>query len=100
MSPTTSKEVAPVDYRALAELVLMGMLGLSVLVVALGFSIRAFLAPTLREIFERLERRRPDDPELMGQLERLDERMADVEHGLERLEAAQQFDRQLESPRE
>ena len=39
------------DYRALAELVMMSFFGLSAFCVALGFSIRVFLAPTLRELF-------------------------------------------------
>ena len=86
------------DYRALAELVLMGLLGLSVLIVALGFSVRAFLAPTLREIFDRLGRNRSGDPAIAARLERLEDRLSDIERGLERLDAAEQFDRQLQGP--
>lgn len=87
------------DYRALAELVMMGLLGLSVLTVAVGFSVRAFLAPTLREIVGRLGDNRRDAGPIAARLDRLDERMAYLEAGLERLEAAQSFDRQLEGPR-
>ena len=86
------------DYRALAELVLMGLLGLSVLTVALGFSVRAFLAPTLRELFDRLGRNRSIEPALMARLERLEDRLTDLEGDLERLEAAERFDRQLHGP--
>lgn len=86
------------DYRALAELVMMGLLGLSVLTVAVGFSVRAFLAPTLREIVERLGEGRRDAGPIAARLDRLDERMAYLEEGLERLEATQSFDRQLEGP--
>jgi len=38
------------DYRALAELVMMSLFGLSTLVFAAGLSIRLFLAPTLRNL--------------------------------------------------
>jgi hypothetical protein len=87
-----------VDYRALAELIMMGLLGLSVLTLAVGFSVRAFLAPTLREVFERLSESREQGPALGGRVDRFDERLARIEETLERLEAAQSFDRQLESP--
>ena len=86
------------DYRALAELVLMGLLGLSVLTVALGFSVRAFLAPTLREVFDRLGRSRASEPALTARLERLEDRLADLEGSLDRLEAVERFDRQLHRP--
>jgi hypothetical protein len=94
----TPNEVDIVDYRALAELVMMGLVGLSVLTLALGLSVRVFLAPTLREIFARLGRSRPDDGALAARLERMEDRIADMERGLERLEAAQRFDRELERP--
>ena len=48
------------DYRALAELVMMSLLGLSTLVFAVGLSVRLFLAPTLRELFGA----KKDGPEL------------------------------------
>lgn len=87
------------DYRALAELVLMGLLGLSAFVLAVGFSVRAFLAPTLREIFERLGTPNERDGMIGSRLDQMDERLAQLEQSLERLEAAERFDRQLERPR-
>jgi hypothetical protein len=88
-----------VDYRALAELVLMGLLGLSVLTVALGFSVRAFLAPTLRELFDRLGRNRAGEEALAARLARVEDRLSELEGGIERLEAAERFDRQLQGPK-
>ena len=41
------------DIRALAELVMMALMGLSVLTIAIGFSVRMFLAPTMRELIAR-----------------------------------------------
>jgi hypothetical protein len=89
-----------VDYRALAELVLMGLLGLSAFVLAVGFSVRAFLAPTLREVFERLGKPHEGDGMVGSRLDQMDERLTCIEQSLEKLETAQRFDRQLERPRE
>lgn len=88
------------DYRALAELVLMGLLGLSAFVLAVGFSVRAFLAPTLREVFERLGKPQQGGVMVGSRLDQMDERLSYIEQSLERLETAQKFDRQLERPRE
>ena len=41
------------DIRAIAELVMMALVGLSVLTIAVGFSVRMFLAPTMRELIGR-----------------------------------------------
>ena len=37
------------DYRALAEFITTSLLAFSVLVIAMGFTIRVFVAPVLRE---------------------------------------------------
>ncbi len=41
------------DIRALAESEMMALMGLSVLTIAVGFSVRMFLAPTMRELIGR-----------------------------------------------
>ena len=38
------------DIRAIAELVMMALVGLSVLTIAVGFSVRMFLLPAMREL--------------------------------------------------
>ena len=81
------------DYRALAELVMMSLLGLSTLVFAVGLSVRLFLAPTLRELFGA----KKDGPELFErQLAELDDRLDSIEGSLDRLLAAKDFDRELD----
>lgn len=84
------------DYRALAELIMFSLLGLSVLAVAIGFSIRAFLAPTLRELFAKPT----GDPRLLAaRVARLEERLDDMDATLSRIEEKSDFDRQLEGPK-
>ena len=84
------------DYRALAELVIFALLGLSILSVAIGFSIRAFLAPTLRELFARP----PQDAKLLvARLAHLEERLDSIEGTLGRIEEKSDFDRELEGPK-
>ena len=81
------------DYRALAELVMMSLIGLSVFVTAVGLSIRLFIAPTLRELFGN--RSKGPDP-VERQLADVDDRLDSIEHALERLLAGVDFDRELE----
>ena len=38
------------DIRAIPELVMMALVGLSVLTIAVGFSVRMFLLPAMREL--------------------------------------------------
>ena len=86
------------DYRALAELAMFSLLGLSVFVVAVGYTVRAFLAPTLREILGRGSR--SDETRLLAtRLDRIEDRLEGIETGLERVAAASDFDRRLEGPK-
>lgn len=80
------------DYRALAELVMFSLLGLSVLAVAIGFSIRAFLAPTLRELFAK-----PPQGERMleARITQMEDRLDSIDESLERLADKSDFDRRL-----
>ena len=87
------------DYRALAELVMMSFFGLSAFAVALGFSIRVFLAPTLRELFGRPATPGEDQQLLNARLHQLEERLDSIEGALDRIAAASEFDRQLDRPR-
>jgi len=90
------------DYRALSELVMFGLLGLSILTVAVGFSIRVFLAPVLREVFERWGGGQPsqDQTLLAARVDAFEDRLTLIEDGLDRIAATQDFDRQLERPKE
>ena len=87
------------DYRALAELVMLSLMGLSVLTFAVGLSLRLFIAPTLRELFGRRSAS-SDEQRLLGErLARIEERLDGIESGVDRLTAATDFDRQLEGPK-
>lgn len=84
------------DYRALAELVVTSLLGLSVLALAIGFSIRVFLAPTLRELFAKP----PQDTKLLAaRLTQLEDRLDSIDGSLDRLAEERDFDRRLEGPK-
>ena len=88
------------NYYALGELVMMTLMGLSVLVIAFGFSVRMFLAPTLREIFGKRDPAVTTElGALPGRLDRLEDRLDAIEGGLDRIEAAQNLDRQLDVPK-
>ena len=87
------------DYRALAELVMMSLLGLSTLIFAAGLSIRLFLAPTLRELFNARSRNSNEQNLLAAQLNRIEERLESVESSVDRISAGAEFDRQLEGPK-
>jgi hypothetical protein len=87
------------DYRALSELILMGLIGLSVLTLAVGFSVRMFLAPVVREVMDRMgSRSQRDQLRLTGRVEAIEDRLAALEGGLDQVSAARDFDRQLEEP--
>jgi len=87
------------DYRALSELILMGLIGLSVLTLAVGFSVRMFLAPVVREVMDRMGSRSQRDQLLLsGRVEAVEDRVAALEGGIDQLSAAREFDRQLEGP--
>ncbi len=81
------------DYRALAELVMMSLLGLSTLVIAVGLSVRLFIAPTLRELFGM---RREGANLVERQLADVDLRLDSIEGSLDRLLAGKDFDRELD----
>lgn len=83
------------DYRALAELVMFSLLGLSVLAVAIGFSIRAFLAPTLRELFAKAPK---DDRLLAARITQMEDRLDSIDESLARLADKSDFDRRLAAP--
>lgn len=85
------------DFYALSQLVGFALVGLAILTVAVGFSVRVFLAPTLRELFGK--RDVPDGRLFAARLERLEERLDAIEHGLDRLAEAKDFDRQLGGPK-
>jgi hypothetical protein len=84
------------DYRALGELIWFTLLGLSVLTLVLGVSVRLFLAPVVREVLERIRSDGDRRQQMLDvRVERTEERLADVETQLHRLEAAEAFHRQL-----
>ena len=87
------------DYRALAELIMLGSFGLSTLVFAVGLSLRLFLAPTLRELFGRGPHPEAEQKRLKAHLAQIEDRLAGIEISLERLSAAEEFDRKLEGPK-
>lgn len=84
------------DYRAIAELIWFSFLGLSIFAFVVGFSVRAFLAPVVRDAMDRLGQTRSEDRARADvRLEYLETRLADVESQLHRLTAADDFHRQL-----
>jgi len=87
------------DYRALAELVMLSSFGVSTLVFAVGLSLRLFLAPTLRELYGRRPNPEAEQKLLKAHLAQVEERLGSIEVSLERLSAADDFDRQLEGPK-
>jgi len=84
------------DYRALGELIWFTLLGMSVLTLVVGFSVRAFLAPVVREVLERLRSDADRQQQLLGvRVERVEERLGEMETQVNRLAAAEEFHRQL-----
>lgn len=84
------------DYRALAELVLMSLFGLSVLCFTIGLSIRLFMAPTLRELFPKASK---DDKLLVARMTQLEDRLDSIDASLERIADKSDFDRKLDGPK-
>ncbi|MBT8487681.1 MAG: hypothetical protein HKN72_07865 [Gemmatimonadetes bacterium] len=84
------------DYRALAELVLMSLFGLSVLCFTIGLSVRLFMAPTLRELFAKTPK---DDKLLAARIAQLEDRLDSIDASLERIADKTDFDRKLERPK-
>jgi hypothetical protein len=83
------------DYRALAELVMMSFFGLSAFTLAVGISVRLFLAPTLRDIFGSRGREEAERRVMDGRMRQLEERLDSIEGALDRIADARDFDRQL-----
>ena len=85
-------------WDQLAYFFLMAGVALSILTICVGVTVRLFLGPVLRDITERMVARpRTDDGRLLARIEQLDDRLAALEGGLDRIEAAQDFDRRLGS---
>lgn len=86
------------DYRALAELIWFCLLGVSILTLVVGFSVRAFLAPVIRDALGHLHSAADREQQLMSvRMERVEDRLGDLETSLSRLVAAEEFHRQLEA---
>ena len=86
------------DYRALAELIMLSSFGLATLVFVTGLSIRLFLAPTLRELFDRHAQTDVERRLLDTRLTQIEGRLDGVE-GLSSPMTPEVFDRQLEGPK-
>jgi len=85
-----------VDYFVLGQSVLLGFIGLSIFTVCVGLTVRLFLGPVLRDVADRFASRPElDDSRLLGRIDHLDDRLAALESGIDRLEAVQDFDRRL-----
>ena len=84
------------NWDEMGYFTLMAFVGLSMLTVCVGLTVRLFLAPVIREVADRVVTRpRPDERMLEARLGQLDDRLAALESGLDRIEAAQDFDRRL-----
>jgi len=88
------------DFRALAELIMLSLFGLSTFVFAVGLSVRLFLAPTLRELFGRQPTPDPGVQLLPERLTRIEERLESLEHTLGEVADATSFDRALKASSE
>ena len=84
------------DYRALAEFITTSLLAFSVLVIAMGFTVRVFIAPVLREFLGSRRGVSDTDRMLPAQLTRLEERLDSIEHSLDEIHDARSFDRALQ----
>ncbi len=84
------------NWDEMAYFALMFFVGLSVLTVCGGLTARLFLGPVLRDVADRFATRPTrDDRVLLSRLDQLDDRLSALENGVDRLEAAQDFDRRL-----
>lgn len=88
------------DIRAIAELVMMALMGLSVLTIAVGFSVRMFLLPALREL-RKLKSAEADQGQthVGARIDHIEDRLDSIESGISRLLATSEFDRELEAPK-
>ncbi len=88
------------DYRALAELIWFTLLGVSILTLVLGFSVRAFLAPVIRDALAHLHSAADREQQLLGvRMEHLEDRLTELETSLSRVAAAAEFQHQIEAGR-
>jgi hypothetical protein len=85
-----------VDYFVIGQAALLGFVGLSILTVCIGLTVRLFLGPVLRDVADRVGSK-PSAREgiLLSRIEQLDDRLAALEGGIDRIEAAQDFERKL-----
>lgn len=84
------------NFDELGIFILMTMVSLSILTLAVGFTARVFLGPVLRDIAERFANRpTADERTLLSRLDLLDDRLAALEGGVDRIEAAQDFEKRL-----
>lgn len=89
------------DYRALGELIWFALLGLSVLTLVAGLSVRVFLAPVIREVLGRLRSDADREQQLLAiRVEHTEERLSELETQLNRLAAAEDFNRRLRAGRD
>jgi len=87
-----------VDYFVLGQAALLGFVGLSILTVCVGLTVRLFLGPVLRDVADRFATKPgAADSRLLSRIDQLDDRLAALEGGIDRIEAAQDFDRRLGS---
>lgn len=87
------------DYRALAELVWFSLLGLSILGLVAGISVKVFLAPVVRQVLEALgDRSSEEEARVAARLELLESRVEEMHETLHRLGAADEFYRRLDEP--
>jgi hypothetical protein len=85
-----------VDYFVIGQAALLGFVGLSILTLTLGITVRLFLGPVLRDVAERFGNKpHGDADQLMRRITQLDDRLAALESGIDRIEAAQDFERRL-----
>lgn len=84
------------DYDALGLFVLMSFVSLSILTLAVGITVRLFLGPVIRDVAAQFAKRPAgEDRAMASRLDQLDDRLALLESGIDRIEAAQDFDRRL-----
>ena len=84
------------DYRALAELVLFGFLGLSVFIAVAGFTARLFFGPMIKDLISAYRERGRLEAKT-AEVERMEVRLMEMEDELRRLRSGVDFDRELES---
>jgi hypothetical protein len=87
------------NYGVLGEMIAITLVSLSVLVVAVGFSVRVFLGPVIRDVAQHLQRDAGSERAAAAmRMELMEDRLEGLERGMERLEESRSFDRQLGVP--